>query len=225
MKHTACGILVACALLPGCVSQTNEVRTATFDQQMSRPQADYSRGSIWQAASAGLVEDLKARRKGDIVTIAITETASASKEAKTNTGRDTTVNAGIPNFLGLENASFLKNNMDLSKLINASVESTYAGTGSTSRKETLNATISAKVIEVLPNGNLLIEGRRNVRVNNEDQIIIIEGTVRPSDIGPDNVVNSIYIADARISYAGKGIISDRQSPGWLMNIVDKLWPF
>lgn len=225
MKHSACGILVACALLSGCVSQTSEVKTATFDQQLPRPQADYSRGSIWQASSAGLVEDLKARRKGDIITIAITETASASKEAKTNTGRDTTINAGIPNFLGLENAGFLKNNMDLSKLINANVESTYAGTGSTSRKETLSATISAKVIEVLPNNNLLIEGRRNVRVNNEDQIIIIEGTVRPSDIGPDNVVNSIYIADARISYAGKGIISDRQSPGWLMNIVDKLWPF
>jgi flagellar L-ring protein precursor FlgH len=225
MKNSAGGILVACVLLSGCVSQTNEVRTATFDQQLPRPQADYSRGSIWQASSAGLVEDLKARRKGDIITIAITETASASKEAKTNTGRDTTINAGIPNFLGLENAGFLKNNMDLSKLINANVESTYAGTGSTSRKETLSATISAKVIEVLPNNNLLIEGRRNVRVNNEDQIIIIEGTVRPSDIGPDNVVNSIYIADARISYAGKGIISDRQSPGWLMNIVDKLWPF
>lgn len=225
MKCTACGLLVSCALLSGCVSQTNEVKTATFDQQLPRPQADYSRGSIWQASSAGLVEDLKARRKGDIITIAITETASASKEAKTNTGRDTTINAGMPNFLGLENAGILKNNMDLSKLINASVESTYAGTGSTSRKETLSATISAKVIEVLPNNNLLIEGRRNVRVNNEDQIIIIEGTVRPSDIGPDNVVNSIYIADARISYAGKGIISDRQSPGWLMNIVDKLWPF
>jgi len=105
------------------------------------------------------------------------------------------------------------------------VDSKYGGSGSTSRQETLNATVSAKVIDVLTNGNLMIEGRRNVRVNNEDQIIIIEGTVRPADIGPNNVVNSIYIADARISYSGKGILSDRQSPGWLMNIVDKLWPF
>lgn len=225
MKCTASTILLATALLSGCVTQTADVRTTTFDQQLPRPQADYSRGSIWQASSAGLVEDLKARRKGDIITIVITETANASKEAKTDTSRDTTINAGIPNFLGLENAGFLKNNMDLSKLINANVASEYEGSGSTSRRETLNATISAKVIDVLPNSNLLIEGRRNVKVNNEDQIIIIEGTVRPSDIGPDNVVNSIYIADARISYSGKGIISDRQSPGWLMNIVDKLWPF
>ena len=85
--------------------------------------------------------------------------------------------------------------------------------------------MTARVIDVLPNGNMLIEGRRNIKVNNEDQEIILEGTVRPRDIGADNVVNSIYIADARISYSGRGIISDRQSPGWLMNIVDKLWPF
>ena len=120
----------------------------------------------------------------------------------------------------------LKNNIgDLSKLINASVDSSYKGSGSTSRAENLKATMTARVIDVLPNGNMLIEGRRNIKVNNEDQEIILEGTVRPRDIGADNVVNSIYIADARISYSGRGIISDRQSPGWLMNIVDKLWPF
>jgi flagellar L-ring protein precursor FlgH len=174
----------------------------------------------------GLVDDYKARHKGDIVTIVIVETSNASKEAKTDTSRNSTVNAGIPNFLGLEQAGIIKNNFaDLSKLINASAASTYAGSGSTSRTETLNATISAKVIDVLSNGNLQIEGRRDIKVNNEDQLIIISGTVRPSDIGANNTVNSTYIADARISYTGKGIISDRQSPGWLMNVVDKLWPF
>lgn len=226
MKQAAYLIMAASLLLCGCVTQTAEVKTATFDQQLPRPQADYSTGSIWQAHSMSLTDDYKARRRGDIVTIIITENASASKEAKTDTNRSTTINAGIPNFLGLEQAGFIKNNFaDLSKLINASVDSKYGGSGSTSRQETLNATVSAKVIDVLTNGNLMIEGRRNVKVNNEDQIIIIEGTVRPADIGPNNVVNSIYIADARISYSGKGIISDRQSPGWLMNIVDKLWPF
>ena len=226
MKHATSILLVSSTLFCGCVTQTVDVKTPTFDQQLPRPRADYSGGSIWQANSSGLTEDFKARRRGDIVTIVITETASASKEANTGTSRNSTINAGIPNFMGLEQAGMIKNNFaDLSKLINANVESTYKGAGSTSRKESLNATISAKVIDVLPNNNLLIEGRRNVRVNNEDQIIIVEGTVRPSDIGVDNLVNSIYIADARISYAGKGIISDRQKPGWLMNVVDKLWPF
>ncbi len=81
------------------------------------------------------------------------------------------------------------------------------------------------MVDVLANGNLLIEGRRNVKVNNEDQIIVLEGTVRPKDISAENMVNSAQIADARITYSGKGIISDRQKPGWLMNIVDYVWPF
>ena len=225
MKHKLHLMLLANLLFCGCVTQTTEVKTSDFDQQLPRTQSDYSAGSIWQAHSMSYTDDFKARRKGDIVTIVITENASASKEAKTDTSRASTVNAGIPNFLGLERAGFIKNNLDLSNLLNADVKSSYAGSGSTSRQETLNATISAKVLDVLPNGNLMIEGRRNVKVNNEDQIIIIDGTVRPADIGPDNVVNSIYVADARISYSGKGIISDRQSPGWLMNVVDKLWPF
>jgi flagellar L-ring protein precursor FlgH len=129
--------------------------------------------------------------------------------------------------MGLEGAGFFKNNLggDMSKLLSANTDSTYKGAGSTSRQENLNASISAKVVNVLPNGNLLIEGRRNIKVNNEDQEIILTGTVRPRDIGPNNVVSSINVADARISYSGRGIISDRQSPGWLMNIIDKLWPF
>jgi flagellar L-ring protein precursor FlgH len=173
-----------------------------------------------------MFEDFKARHRGDIVTIVITETASASKAAKTDTSRGSTVNAGIPNFMGLEKVGLLKNNIgDLSKLINASVDSTYKGAGTTSRQENLNATIAARVIDVFPNGNLLIEGRRNINVNNEDQEIILEGTVRSRDISANNTVNSANIADAKISYAGRGILSDRQSPGWLMNVVDKVWPF
>jgi flagellar L-ring protein precursor FlgH len=119
----------------------------------------------------------------------------------------------------------IKNWMDLSNLLNANTSSKYDGSGSTTRTENLNATITARVIDVLSNGNLLIEGQRNIMVNHEDQIIVLEGTVRPQDISTDNIVNSAQIADARITYSGKGIVSDRQSPGWLMNIIDKVWPF
>lgn len=213
-------------ILGGCAVQNKDVKTASFDQKLYRPPVDYSSGSIWQAGSAGLTEDFKARRRGDIVTIIISETASASKAASTDTSRKTEVSAGIPNFMGLQTAGMFTNNLgDMSKLLNATTKSTYGGSGSTSREESLNATISAKVIDVLPNGNLQIEGRRNVKVNNEDQIIIVEGTVRPSDISSANTVSSGFVADARITYTGKGIISDRQGPGWLMNIVDKVWPF
>ena len=101
----------------------------------------------------------------------------------------------------------------MSKLLNANTSSKYDGSGSTTRKENLNATITARVVDVLANGNLLIEGRRNVMVNHEDQIIVLEGTVRPKDISADNLVNSAQIADARITYSGKGIVSDRQQSG------------
>ena len=169
---------------------------------------------------------MKARRRGDIITIVISETASASKEAKTGTSRDSSVSAGMPHVLGLENTGIFKNNFaDLSKILSASTNSKFQGSGSTSRQENLQATITARVVDVQPNGNLMIEGRRNIKVNEEDQIIVLEGTVRSRDVAQDNTVNSIFVADARISYSGRGIISDRQSPGWLMNFLDKIWPF
>ncbi len=221
-------ILVALSglLLSGCVVQQTEVVSPSFDQQLKPPAQNYSNGSIWQASTIALTEDGKARRIGDIVTIIVTETASASKQAATATGRSSKISAGIPNMLGLEESKIITSNFaDLSKLLNASASSSFDGSGSTSRKETLTATISAKVIDVLPNGNLKIEGRRNVKVNYEDQIVTVKGTIRQRDVTAENTINSIYVADAQISYSGEGIISDRQKPGWLMNVLDKLWPF
>jgi len=218
---------VLCSLImSGCVVQQAQVTSPSFDQQLHRAALTYSNGSIWQASSVALTEDGKARRIGDIVTIIVTETASASKQAATATGRSSQISAGIPNLLGLEESKIITSNFaDLSKLLNASASSEFDGSGSTSRKETLTATISAKVVDLLPNSNLLIEGRRNVRVNNEDQIVTVKGTIRQRDITAENTINSIYVADAQITYSGEGIISDRQKPGWLMNVIDKLWPF
>lgn len=214
-------------LLTGCAYQETTVKTPAFDQHLERPQQAYTNGSIWQASSAGLADDFKARQRGDTLTIIISETASASKKASTSTERGADVSAGIPNLLGMEAKTLPKllGNADLSKLLSANTSSKYDGTGSTTRDESLKATITAKVTDVLPNGNLQIEGRRNIKVNEEDQVIILEGTVRPKDISTDNTVNSIFIADARITYTGKGVVSDRQHPGWLMNFLDKVWPF
>jgi len=185
---------------------------------------NYASGSLWQASSTGLVEDLKARRRGDIITVVISEQASASKQASTGTKRGSSMSAGMPKLLGLEKTP-VKSWADLAQLLSVSFDSKFDGAGSTSRQETLQATISAKVIDVIPNGNMMIEGRRNVKVNNEDQIIVLTGTVRSRDVSSDNTVSSALIADARINYSGKGVISDRQSPGWLMNLFDKFWPF
>ncbi len=210
--------------LAGCAHQHEATMAPEPVQAIETPVADYSSGSIWQASSTGITGDFKARKKGDVLTIVISEQASASKQATTSTKKNAAVSAGIPNFMGLE-TTFIKNWMDLSKLLNASTGNQFEGDGSTSRKEDLTATISAKVVDVLPNGNLRIAGRRNVNVNNEDMIILLEGTVRPKDISAENIVNSSYIADAKITYTGKGVISDRQQPGWLLNIIDRVWPF
>lgn len=218
--------VAACLLLTACTYQKSEVRTPTFDEQLPPPAVSYANGSIWQASSAGVVEDHKARRKGDIVTIFIVEQASASKQASTGTSRKASTSAGIPKLMGLEtNMTGIRNWMDLANLISASSEQKFDGSGSTTRKENLSATITAKVVELLPNGNLKIAGRRNVLVNNEDQLIVVEGTVRSRDITTDNIVSSAQVADARITYAGNGVISDQQKPGWLSTIFTKIWPF
>jgi flagellar L-ring protein precursor FlgH len=212
-------------LLTGCAVEKTDIKTAGFEDLTQRPAADYSNGSLWQTTSASLTEDMKARRRGDIITIVISETASASKDAKTGTSRDSSVQAGIANILGVEGSGFARNFGDLANAIKASTKTSFNGTGNTSRQENLNATITARVMDVQANGNLMIEGRRNIKVNDEDQIIVLEGFVRTRDIAPDNTVNSIYVADARISYSGRGIVSDQQSPGWLMGIFTKIWPF
>jgi flagellar L-ring protein FlgH len=223
-KIFGCAALLLPLLLAGCAHESAEMKSPGFDEQIPKPQMNYASGSLWQASSSGLAEDLKARRRGDIVTVVISEQASASKQASTGTSRATTMSAGMPNLLGLEKTP-VKGWVDLANLLNANFSSKFDGSGSTSRQETLQATISTKVVDVLPNGNMMIEGRRNVKVNNEDQIIVLTGTIRSRDVNSDNTISSSLIADARINYSGKGIISDRQKPGWLMNVLDAVWPF
>jgi flagellar L-ring protein FlgH len=217
-------LLVVICFVTGCIHQVPASTFPAREQRLEKAAPSYVNGSLWQASSTSLIDDMKARRVGDTLTVIVTEQTSASKEASTGTGRSGSVAAGIPTLMGLE-AKMLANGMDPTKLISASTDTKYSGSGSTTRKDNLTATMTARVIEVLANGNLLIEGRRNVMVNNEDQMIVLEGTVRPRDITPDNAINSSLIADARITYSGNGVISDRQRPGWLMNVIDVVWPF
>jgi flagellar L-ring protein precursor FlgH len=222
MKNAVLALVMS--LAAGCMYPPVQMKQDTFNDQPQAPRASYANGSIWQESSSSHAEDFKARRRGDIVTVVIAEQASASKEATTGTKRATGISAAIPNFMGIETTA-LANYLNLNNLVNATTSSKYDGSGSTTRKDVLSATVSARVVDVLPNGNLRIEGQRSVRVNNEDQVMMLEGTVRPRDISQDNMISSAMIADARITYSGNGIITDRQQPGWLMNLVDKVWPF
>jgi flagellar L-ring protein precursor FlgH len=183
-------------------------------------------GSLWTEGQGSLFYDLKARNLGDIVTVAIYEQASASKEASTSSGRDSSASADITKLFGLEtDIGNLSSAIDETELLSAGFKNNFSGTGKTSRKEDLVATLTTRVIEVFPNGNFRIAGGKTVTVNNEKQIIRLSGIIRPADISPANVVDSQHILDANIEYTGNGIISDKQRPGWMVRLLDNVWPF
>ena len=169
--------------------------------------------------------DLKARHIGDILTVAISEIASASKQATTKTNRETDTSADLTKLLGLEQTLAKLTKGDPTSLLSAKTKNDFKGEGTTTRKENLLATITTQVTTVLPNGNFRIQGGKTVTVNNESQIIQLTGIVRPADISAQNIIDSKYILDARIAYIGKGPISDKQQPGWMTRLVDKVWPF
>jgi flagellar L-ring protein precursor FlgH len=185
-------------------------------------------GSLWSHRNTSLFSDHKAMNVGDIVTVTISERASATKEATTTTGKSSSYSAGIPNLLGIENSDFInvKNqNIDLSNLVSASVNNSFDGSGKTVRTDNLSASLTTQVVGKYPNGNLKIRGGKEVMVNNEVQIIYITGIIRPVDITAANSVDSEKILNARISYTGKGVISDKQKVGWLGRAMDAVWPF
>jgi flagellar L-ring protein FlgH len=180
-----------------------------------------------KTAYRGLFQDLRAFQIGDLVTINIVETSKASKSAGTKTSRESGIHAGIDNLLGYENQlkKIFPQDFDNQNMFNASLVNSFDGSGSTDRVETMTAFMTARVMNVTTNGNLYIEGRRQIRVNNETQFIILSGLIRPTDISPNNTVLSSYIADAKIEYLGSGSVSDKQRPGWLGRLVDVVWPF
>jgi flagellar L-ring protein precursor FlgH len=187
-------------------------------------------GSLWQEENgrAYLYEDLRAMRVGDVLTIKIVEKHKGSKSADTAAQRESTIEnslagtgigyIGIPGIrLGEEARRGLG--------IDGSAKNKFGGKGATSREGTLTGTISVIVTEVLPNGDLRIEGRREVTVNSEKQLMTIAGIVRRVDVDTKNTVLSSAIADAKIEYTGLGVVDDVQRPGWLVRVLDWIYPF
>jgi flagellar L-ring protein precursor FlgH len=193
-----------------------------------------SANSLWND-SANIFEDTKARRLNDLVTIRIVENLSGSGKADTDTSRDSSGTYDATNLFGmntdlnLHNVLLLKDFYKGANIFEPKVEgsgiSEFKGKGDTKREGTLTATITARVVEVMPNGNLVLEARKEMTINNEKQILVFTGMTRPDDIDAGNTVLSSKIADARIYYVGDGVLQDKQSPGWLVRLLDKVWPF
>ena len=188
-------------------------------------------GGIWPGDTSKnlLFEDTKARNVGDIVTVLLNESATSSATASTDTSKSsslamtTTSVLGLPGNMGVDN--FLGLGTPFNPAAAATNERSNKGTGTVSREGTLTGTLAATIIGINANGNFQISGKRSVVVNNEEQLMELTGTIRPSDVNYDNTINSSLIANAAISYSGEGVIADEQRVGWLMRALSYVWPF
>jgi len=238
--HTiALMLLVACSSA-GCLKMQN-AETLPSMTPVANEESDEgpgrNPGSLYNAGNADfLFSDNRARRVGDIVMVNIVETSKAKSEANTDTERTSSMNIGVAHFFKNQSAgidpiatgSTLGNasgpvGTDL--LVDTSTSTKFKGKGKTDRKNDVKASIGSRVVKLLPGGLLQVEGAREVRVNDETQIMVIKGLVRPRDIGPDNSVDSTRLANSSIEYYGKGVLADKQKAGWVMRLLDNIWPF
>lgn len=190
--------------------------------------AIYAPNSLWQAGSRAFFRDQRARAIGDILTVRVRITDKAEFDNSTTRTRNNSEDLGLDAVAGYENVlvdKLLPDGANASALIDADSQSNSTGTGAISREEELETNVAAVVTQILPNGNLVIEGRQEVRVNFEVRELIIAGIVRPEDIANDNTIESEKIAEARISYGGRGQITDVQQPRYGQQILDIILPF
>ena len=183
--------------------------------------------SLWQAGSRSFFRDPRAQKVGDILTVNIDIGDQAKIANSTSRSLKSSENSDATNFLGFESRlkGFLPDAVDPSSLVNLGSDASTSGTGSVDRSENINLTVAAVVTQVLPNGNLVIQGQQEVRVNNEVRELLISGIVRPEDISNVNTIRHTQIAEARISYGGRGQITDVQQPRWGQQFFDLIWPF
>jgi len=228
------GIVAAVmATLSGCATTPQKASVEAQAEDIQRPRFETfelplpSEGSLWtDAGSTKLFGDMRASQIGDLVTVRISEKPRGKLSAKTETSRDSGIEAGIDDLLGYMKALEGKNSrLDRKSMFKANLKSDFVGEGKNNRDGELEAYVTARVVQVLPNGNLRIFGKQEIRVNNETQYITLSGIIRPEDVDTNNEIQSAYVADARIAYSGKGVIADKQRPGWLMRVVDNAWPF
>lgn len=209
-------------LLGGCVS----VPPAAVHQPMTaRPvpaaQSPGGNGAIYQSGytTRSLFEDRRARNVGDTLIIAINEKISASKESSSSTSRKGDTSLSVSALGGLSGANVLRTP------VTAAAENTFEGKGDSSAKNAFTGTIAVTVIEVLPNGNLLVSGEKQMSINQGGEFIRFSGIVNPMNIGSTNSVSSTQVADARMEYKGTGYIDEAQTMGWLSRFFMSVSPF
>jgi flagellar L-ring protein precursor FlgH len=233
--------LITFALLGGCgaMDRINDIGKAPdLDPSMREPQQHVALpmpeapgptavNSLWQPGSKSFFHDPRASRIGDILTVDIAISDAAKLNNTTSRSRTNSDDANLTNFMGLEGqlTKILPKGADPASLVKMGSDMSNVGAGSVNRSEAINLTLAAVVTQVTPNGNLVIAGHQQVRVNNELRDLQVTGLVRPEDITSTNTIDLSQIAEARISYGGKGTVSDVQQPRYGSQLYDIIFPF
>ncbi len=183
--------------------------------------------SLWRAGARGFFKDHRAKVIGDIVTVKLNLEDQASLKNSTERTRDDSEQTGVNSILGLEAdaSKYLPDAVDPSSLLDFSTDHSTKGDGTIDRSETISLTFAAVVTQILPNGALVVYGRQEIRVNSEMRELMVTGVVRPEDIESDNTISHEKIAEMRVAYGGRGMISDLQQPRWGTQIWDIIFPF
>ena len=193
---------------------------------MPKPEtASYNANSLWRNGSRAFFKDQRAARIGDILTVTVNITDKANIANETQRSRSNTEDSGITDFIGAQTLGAQAKKVLPGRILTADSTATSDGKGSVNRQEALQTNVAAVVTQLLPNGNLVVEGKQEIRVNFEIRELIVAGIVRPEDIQSDNTIDSSKIAQARIAYGGRGQITDVQQPRYGQQVMDVLLPF
>lgn len=250
MKQSICLVIACLMVLTSCTNTIEKLKrvgqepkfknidlpTSEEDEtEKERNRALYEKqhahqrrtNSLWQPGSTTFFRDGRAWRIGDIIRVKVQISDNATLDNSTAQNRNGNDSMGITSLFGKERAvaTALSPNADPGSLLGTNSSRSHTGSGNISRKETIRTDVAALVTKVLPNGNLMIQGHQEVRVNSELREVKVAGIIRPKDIASDNSVNTNQIAEARISYGGRGVVSDMQRPRVGSEVVDIISPF
>jgi len=183
--------------------------------------------SLWQPGGRTFFRDQRANRVGDILTVVVSIDDKAQISNQTKRSRANSSSAGMPHVLGFEStvASLMPSDFDPNKMVDVSSDLSNDGKGSIGRQEKITLRIAATIIQILPNGNMVLHGKQQVNVNYDQRELTIKGIIRPQDISAENTIKYDQIAEARINYGGRGLIADIQQPRYGDQLLDIIMPF
>ncbi|MDR3514852.1 MAG: flagellar basal body L-ring protein FlgH [Azospirillaceae bacterium] len=189
---------------------------------------EHPENSLWRSGSRSFFKDQRAHRVGDILTVTIAINDSANLSDVTERKRANSESSGFPNMFGLETALprwLASHSLSTSTLVSTSSSTDNKGTGTIQRSETINLSMAALITQILPNGNMVLQGTQEVMVNYELRALTVTGVIRPEDVTSANKIDYTKIAEARISYGGRGQLNDVQQPRYGTQLLDVILPF